>query len=106
MFASEMKETFGLTQCHTCRAELLEGDNFCRRCGLNQSLCTAPLTIVDGHGDSFEYETRPLRGGANLGGSFSGTLVNFVTQSVSVRTSGCGANRWTMRLAGALVMAP
>ena len=106
MFAPEMTETIGLTQCHTCRAELLESDKFCRRCGLNQSLCTAPLTVVDGYGDSFEYETRPLRGGANRGGSFSGTLVNLLTQSVSERTSGCGANRWTMRLVGALVMAP
>jgi len=106
MFTPEMTETVGLTQCHTCRAELLESDKFCRQCGLNQSLCTAPLTVIDGHGDGFEYETRPLRGGANRGGSFSGTLVNFVTQSVSERTSGCGANRWTMRLVGALVMAP
>ena len=106
MFTPEMTETVGLTQCHACRAELLESDKFCRRCGLNQSLCTAPLTVVAGHGDSFEYETRPLAGGANRDGSFSGTLVNFVTQSVSERTSGCGANRWTMRLVGALVMAP
>ena len=106
MFTPEMTETVGLTQCHTCRAELLESDKFCRRCGLNQSLCTAPLTVVDGHGGGFEYETRPLRGGANRGGSFSGTLVNLLTQSVSERTSGCVANRWTMRLVGALVVAP
>jgi len=106
MFMPEMTETVRLTQCHACGAELLESDKFCRRCGVNQSLCTAPLTVVDGHGGSFEYETRPLRVGANRGGSFSGTLVNFVTQSVSERTSRCGANLWTMRLVGALVMAP
>jgi len=106
MFAPEMTETIGLTQCHTCRAELLERDKFCRRCGVNQTLCTAPLTVVAGHGGRVEYETRPLSGGANRGGSFSGTLVNFVTQSVSERTSRCGANRWTMRLVGALVVAP
>jgi hypothetical protein len=106
MFAPEMTETIGLTQCHTCRAELLERDKFCRRCGVNQSLCTAPLTVVADHGGRVEYETRPLAGGANLGGSFSGTLVNFVTQSVSERTSRCGANRWTMRLVSALVVAP
>jgi hypothetical protein len=58
MFAPEMTETIGLTQCHTCRAELLESDKFCRRCGLNQSLCKAQLTVVDGYGDGFEYETR------------------------------------------------
>ena len=106
MFTPEMTETVGLTQCHTCGAELLESDKFCRRCGVNQSLCTAPLTVVAGHSGRFKYETRPLPGSANRGGSFSGTLVNFVTQSVSERTSGCGANRWTMRLVGALVMAP
>jgi ribosomal protein L40E len=106
MFAPEMTETIGLKQCHTCGAELLERDKFCRRCGVNQSLCAAPLTVVAGQGVRFEYETRPLPGGPNSGGSFSGTLVNFVTQSVSERTSRCGANRWTMRLVGALVMAP
>jgi hypothetical protein len=106
MFTPGITETVGLTQCHTCRAELLERDKFCRRCGANQSLCTAPLNVVAGDSGKFEYETRPLPGGANRGGSFSGTLVNFVTQSVSERTSGCGANRWTMRLVGALVMAP
>ena len=106
MFAQEMTETIGLTQCHICSAELRERDKFCRRCGVNQSLCTAPLTVVAGNGSKFEYETRPLPRSSNRGGSFSGTLVNFVTQSVSERTSGCGANRWTMRLVGALVVAP
>jgi hypothetical protein len=101
-----MTETVGLTQCHTCGAELLERDKFCRRCGVDQRLCTVPTTVVPGHSGSFEYETRPLSGGGNRGGSFSGTLVNFVTQSVSERTSGCGANRWAMRLVGALVVAP
>src|SRR5215475_4626472 len=105
MFTPEMTETVGLTQCHTCRAELLESDKFCRQCGLNQSLCTALLTVIDGHGDGFEYETRPLRGGANRGGSFSGTLVNFVTQSVSERTSGFFSNRSTMRVVCALAIA-
>jgi len=79
MFTPEMTETVGLTQCHTCGAELLESDKFCRRCGVNQSLCTAPLTVVAGHSGAFKYETRPLPGGPNRGGSFSGTLVNFVT---------------------------
>jgi len=105
MFAQEMTETVGLTQCHTCGAELLERDKFCRRCGVDQRLGAAP-TVVAGRGGRFEYETRPLPVGANRGGSFSGTLVNFVTQSVSERTSGCGANRWAMRLVGALVVAP
>jgi hypothetical protein len=106
MFAQEMTETVGLTQCHTCGAELLERDKFCRRCGVDQRLCTAPTTAAPGHSGRFEYETRPLSGGGNRGGSFSGTLVNFVTQSVSERASGCGANRWTIRLVGALVVAP
>jgi hypothetical protein len=78
MFAQEMTETVGLAQCHTCGAESLERDKFCRRCGVDQRLGAAP-TVVVGHGGRFEYETRPLPGGANRGGSFSGTLVNFVT---------------------------
>jgi hypothetical protein len=105
MFAQEMTETVGLTQCHTCGAELLERDKFCRRCGVDQRLGAAP-TVVAGNSSRFEYETRPLPRVATRGGSFSGTLVNFVTQSVSERTTGCGANPWTMRLVGALVMAP
>src|SRR5262249_57539507 len=106
MFTPEMTETVGLTQCRTCGAELLESDKFCRRCGVNQSLCTTPLTVVAGNSGRFKYETRPLAGGANRGGSISGRLVNFVTQSVSERTSGCGANRSTMRLVAAPVAAP
>lgn len=106
MFAQEMMETAGLAQCHACRAELLERDKFCRRCGVSQRLSVVTPTVIASHSDRFVYETKPLLGGANRGGSFSGALVNLVTQSVSEGTSRCGANRWTMRLIAALVMAP
>jgi ribosomal protein L40E len=106
MFAPEMRETVGCKQCHSCGAELLERDQFCRRCGVSQRLRTAPSMVVAGHGSSSEYETRPLPGGADRGSSFSGTLVKLVTESVSEGTSRCGANRWTMRLVGALVVVP
>ncbi len=104
MFAPEMIETVGLMQCHTCGAELRERDKFCRRCGVSQRLRPRPSTVVAGCSGQSEYETRLLPGAKNRGGSFSGTLVNFVTQSVSERTSCYGANRWTMRLVGALVI--
>ncbi len=106
MFALEMMETVGLMQCHTCGAELRERDKFCRRCGVDQRLGVTPSTVVASRGGQSEYETRLLPGGANRGGSFSGTLVNLVTQSVSAGTSRYGANRWTMWLVAALVAAP
>ncbi len=106
MFAPEIIETVGLMQCHTCGAELLERDKFCRRCGVSQRLRTAGSGVAADRTDRSEYETRPLAGGKSLGGSFSGMIVNFVTQSVSEGTSHCGANRWTMRLVGALVAVP
>lgn len=106
MFALEMTETIGLMQCHNCGAELLEHDKFCRRCGVSQCLRTAPPSVVAVRTDRSEHETRPLPGSKNRGGSFSGTLVNVVTQSVSEGTSSLCANRWTMWLVGALALVP
>ncbi len=106
MFALEMMETVGLMQCHSCGAELRERDKFCRQCGISQRLRPAPSTVAAGRGGQFEYETRLLPVGRNRSGSFSGVLVNLVTESVAEGTSRHGANRWTMRLVGALAIVP
>ncbi len=105
MFAQEMSEieTVGFSLCHTCSAELLERDKFCRRCGVSQRLGAAPSPVV---ASKSEYETRLLPGGRNRGGSFSGALVNLVAQSVAEGAAPLRGNRWTMRLVGALAVVP
>jgi ribosomal protein L40E len=77
MFISEMKEPVGLKQCHRCRAELLRRDRYCRRCGISQSVTTAPLMLT-GRLKRSDYATRPFPGD-------SGALINFVG-SVTERT--------------------
>ena len=106
MFTPEMIETIRFTQCHNCGSQLLESDKFCRHCGVSQRLRNDWSTVVAGRTGRSEYETKPLPGGNNPSGSFSGKLVNYVTQSVSEETSSLRANRWTMRLVGALVIVP
>lgn len=106
MFAPEMIKTVGLKQCHRCRAELLERGRFCRQCGVSQRPCAAPLMVMTDGADRSEFVTRQLPGSAPRSGSFSGVLVNLVTESVSEGTSSLRASRWTMRLVGALVIVP
>jgi ribosomal protein L40E len=106
MYAPEMIKTVGLKQCQRCGAELLERDRFCRRCGVSQCLRDAASTVVTGSNDRAEFVTRPLPGRAVRSGSISGALVNLVTESVSEGTSSLRASRWTMRLAGALIIVP
>lgn len=78
MFVPELKESVGLKQCHRCRAELLRLDRYCRRCGVSQSVTTAPL-MMTGRIKRSDYETRPFPGN-------SGALINFLTGSVSEGT--------------------
>lgn len=106
MYAPEIIETVGLKQCHRCGAELLERDRFCRRCGISQHLRPGPPVFQSVNADQPEYVTRRLPGAAVRSGSFSGALVNLVTESVSEGTSSFRASRWTMRLVGALIIVP
>ncbi|NOT64184.1 MAG: hypothetical protein HOP19_28550 [Acidobacteria bacterium] len=112
MFTQEMpamseKETIGLSQCHTCRAELWERDKFCRRCGVSQRLPAgkinaAPVPVVTKPSD---YATERLSG-RQRSGSFSGALVNLLAQSVAEGAAPLRGNRWMMRLVGALAVVP
>jgi hypothetical protein len=99
---TENMETAGLGQCHACDAERLGRDRFCRRCGASQRL---KITSVTGATELSARDTRPLLGIRRYD-SFSGALVNLVTESVSTQTSSPAGNRWAMRLAGALVAVP
>jgi hypothetical protein len=85
-YAPDQIETVAIKQCHTCAAELLERDKFCRRCGIRQ----APA----------EHTTKLLSP------SFSGSLVKAVAQSVAQQTAGPHANRVTRRLVALLVTLP
>jgi hypothetical protein len=93
--------TAGLAQCHACGAEHSERDRFCRKCGACQR-----LNFVSEETEWLVPDTRPMPHYS----SFSGALVNRVTEGVSTRASSFSSSpagtRWTMRLAGALVAVP
>jgi ribosomal protein L40E len=105
MDAPENKETVDLIECHACGAEQPGRDKLCRRCGASQRLKVASATSVTSDADWFARETRPLLSTKHYD-SFSGALVNSVTEGVSARASSLSANRWVMRLASALVAVP
>ena len=103
MLAQEIAETTGIKECHACGAELLERDKFCRRCGVSQGVPTSTLTgVTDGTGG----EPRSLPDDGTLCRSYSGRLVNVVSQDLSARTSSLRANRKAMRLVSMLIAVP
>ena len=109
MNTPENMETAGLTQCHACGAEQPWRDKFCRQCGASQRLKNASVTGMSGETEWSVRDTRLLLGIKHYG-SFSGALVNLVSEGVSTRASSLSSslagNRWAMRLAGVLVAAP
>lgn len=102
MYVPENTKTAGLIRCHACGVEQPEYDKFCRQCGASHRLNIAG---VAGGMDWSAGKTRPLLSTKHYD-SFSGALVNLVTQGVSARASSLPANRWTMRLASTLVVVP
>lgn len=109
MYGQEMTETTGFKQCHSCSAELLDRDKYCRRCGICQSNRTDPSIKASGEiigQDVSDFHTRPLTGSESLRCGYSGSLVSIMTQRLSGRTSPPSANRWEMRLVSALVAVP
>jgi hypothetical protein len=65
----------------------------------------ASATAVTSDPGWFASETRPLLSTKHYD-SFSGVLVNLVTEGVSARGLSLPGNRWVMRLASALVAVP
>jgi hypothetical protein len=39
MLSAQLEKTIALTNCRSCKAPLKASDNFCRRCGTNQTTC-------------------------------------------------------------------
>lgn len=103
-------EIIGNKQCPCCSAELFEADRFCRRCGIVQSVRTAPLTSSPsapfGSGGLENAATRPLGESGLLGHSYSGVLLGAVTRSLSERTSGLRAGRPMKRFIISLLAIP
>jgi hypothetical protein len=110
MFAPETAETTGFEQCQVCGAAQIDRDKFCRRCGASQGRRVQPINCITGvvveSANSSGCETAPLSGSGTLRKSYSGPLMNIMTQKLSVQTSRYGANRWAMLLIGMLVAAP
>lgn len=93
MLTPQLPETIALRQCHRCGTELRERDKFCRRCGVSQPLST-------------DCATKLFSDSGAMHQSFSGSLVTAVTTGLAQRTTALPANRWTRRLASALVAVP
>lgn len=103
MFAPQLKETVAMKQCHSCGAELIERDKFCRRCGVSQQLQLSPLTDLHRQAES---ETKLFSDNGGMHQSFSGSLVTAMTTGMSQRTTTLHKSRWAMPLIGALVAVP
>ncbi|MBS1811461.1 MAG: zinc ribbon domain-containing protein [Acidobacteria bacterium] len=103
MFAPQLIETVALKQCHSCGAELIERDKFCRRCGISQRLCNDSSNQPQ---HKSECATQRFSESNGMHQSFSGPLMQAITTGVSQRTTALQTNRWAMRLVGALVAVP
>lgn len=103
MFAPQLPETVAMKQCHSCGAELIERDKFCRRCGISQRFRNDSSNELQ---HKSECTTKRFSESGGMHQSFSGSLVHAVTTGVSQRTTALQTNRWTMRLVGALVAVP
>ncbi len=95
MFTPQLSATIAMKQCHRCGSELRERDKFCRRCGVSQSLASTT-----------ECATKLFSSSGAIHQSFSGELVSAVATGLAQRTTALHKNRWTRRLAGALVAVP
>ncbi len=95
MLTPQLSQTIPMKQCHRCGMELRDRDKFCRRCGVSQSLVA-----------STQCTTQLLSDSGAMHQSFSGSLVAAVTTGLAQRTTSLRANRWTRRLASALVALP
>lgn len=102
MHAQENAETAGLRRCQACDREQRTRDKFCRQCGIRQH---ADTTSAANNADWSVCKTGPLPVATRYD-SFSGALVSLVAGSVSARASALSANRWSKRLASALVAIP
>jgi hypothetical protein len=110
MCAPEIEETRDLNHCQGCGAAQIDGDKFCRRCGVGQG---RGVELSNYNADSGAiaagapvYATAPLSCGAAPRRSYSGPLINIVTQQLSEQTSSFRANRLAMLLISILVAAP
>jgi hypothetical protein len=114
MFEQETAETTDFRRCQACGAAQRDHDNFCRHCGVSQSLRFEPLNCMTGGvadsvvsgADTSGRETALLISGGTLRRSYSGKLVGIVTHELSEHTSSFRANRWAMLLISLLVAAP
>lgn len=99
----EIKETAGLKFCNNCSRELREGDKFCRRCGANQNgrPRTEPPDATEAES---RYRTSRLPEADDLR-RFSGSLMESLVGSVSVRTSRIN-NRFAKLVVSMLAAAP
>jgi hypothetical protein len=103
MLTTETAETTGFQRCQGCGATQIDSDKFCRRCGARLNRRAALLNRGAG---SVAEGTLDRAGGGILRRSYSGPLVNDVTQKLSKQTSPFLDNRRATFLIRTLVAAP
>ena len=95
MTADEKTESLELKACHSCRAELIPHDRFCRRCGSQHENLSASSAITV-KVEASEFETRP----------WSRPILALVTEQLSGRTSLIPSRGWEIQLTGLLIALP
>jgi ribosomal protein L40E len=112
MFTPETAETNDFKRCRNCGAAQIDRDKFCRSCGASQirpvdllNLPAAGGGLLVNRAGGPSRDTAPLSGGT-LRRSYSGPLVDVVTQKLSEQTSPLRANRRAVLFIRLMVAAP
>jgi hypothetical protein len=92
-------ETATLKNCRACRAEMIDSDRFCRRCGACQH-----TSEMAAHSSPLGATTRLLDEDSYH--SISGPLIKAVARGVSIRISGPLCSRLAIKAVLALVSVP
>ncbi|MEW6209553.1 MAG: hypothetical protein AB1631_14385 [Acidobacteriota bacterium] len=91
-------ETAMIKNCCACKAELLDSDRFCRRCGASQG-----TAAIRAHSQTGAATVRLETDAYHL---VSGSLIRAMTAGVRVQASGSLCGRFARRVILALVSIP
>lgn len=103
MISTRRIETVVVKQCHSCSAELIAYDNFCRRCGVIQK---ADQFTPDNNPHWMDCETKALQKCDAEYQMMSGPLVKTLTRSLAAETASLLANPFGAHLIAAVVAIP
>ncbi|HEU4387147.1 MAG TPA: hypothetical protein VFV34_05080 [Blastocatellia bacterium] len=100
MHSAQLNNTVAMTKCRSCAGPIKVNDNFCRRCGTNQStfgLGSQGSSQWGRDAASEEMKTTPL---------ITGSLAKKLTQTVALRTAPFVSSRLGTCVVTALITVP